>query len=56
MKTKLEEKLKQYNETSKEQMNLVLYEDAMKHVCRITRIIERESGHALLIGVEGSGR
>ncbi|KAG9396803.1 Dynein heavy chain and region D6 of dynein motor [Carpediemonas membranifera] len=49
----LEEGLTSYNDCMPV-MDLVLFEDAMSHVCRISRIIA--SGSALLIGVGGSGK
>mmetsp|Transcript_91601 Transcript_91601/g.126301 ORF Transcript_91601/g.126301 Transcript_91601/m.126301 type:complete len:555 (-) Transcript_91601:1908-3572(-) len=52
---RLHEALNEYNEVNPV-MDLVLFEDAMKHVCRISRIISNDSGHALLVGVGGSGK
>ncbi len=52
---RLNHALNDYNDTNP-MMDLVLFEDAMKHVCRICRIVTSDGGHALVVGVGGSGK
>lgn len=51
----LDSKLTEYTE-SNPMMDLVLFEQAMLHVSRICRIIQNPGGHAMLVGVGGSGK
>lgn len=55
LKKVLTEKLSEYNE-SKAQMDLVLFTNAIMHITRIARILDRSNGHGLLVGVGGSGK
>lgn len=55
LQERLNHALNDYNDTNPN-MDLVLFEDAMKHVCRICRIITSDGGHALVVGVGGSGK
>jgi len=50
-------KLADYNEKfPAKKMDLVIFDDALKHLLRICRIINTPSGNCLLVGVGGSGK
>ncbi|XP_035829687.1 dynein heavy chain 10, axonemal isoform X2 [Aplysia californica] len=54
-KAVFQEILEDYNE-SNTPMNLVLFDDALEHLCRVHRVLRMDRGHALLVGVGGSGK
>uniref|UniRef100_A0A7S1KLH4 Dynein-1, subspecies f n=1 Tax=Percolomonas cosmopolitus TaxID=63605 RepID=A0A7S1KLH4_9EUKA len=56
VKKVVEEQLLLYNDTMERPMNLVMFDAAIEHLCRVHRIIRMDRGHALLVGVGGSGK
>ena len=48
--------LDEYNMSSSNKMNLVLFDDAVDHILKIFRVLKQPRGHIMLIGVGGSGK
>ena len=57
IKKRCNQRLDEFNEKyPAKKMNLVIFDDALFHLLRMTRIINSAAGHALLVGVGGSGK
>ncbi|XP_008850074.1 dynein heavy chain 1, axonemal [Nannospalax galili] len=52
----IKEYMEDYNQINTAKLKLVLFVDAMSHICRISRTLRQALGNALLLGVGGSGR
>jgi len=55
VKSAVADAIDNYNAASKKKINIVLFEDALRMLCKINRIMGSPFGHALLIGLGGSG-
>jgi dynein heavy chain len=56
LRDRVEQKRIEFNNRTKIPIDIVLFNDALKNLCRINRILCMSNGHALLIGEGGSGR
>ena len=57
IRVKLLEYQQQYNESVKSnKLDLVLFDDAIDHICRICRVLNTNKGNMVLVGVGGSGK
>ncbi|KAL0279081.1 UNVERIFIED_CONTAM: hypothetical protein PYX00_000712 [Menopon gallinae] len=56
----LEEKMQfylhEYNMVSRTPMSLVMFKFAMEHISKVSRVLLQDAGHAMLVGIGGSGR
>ncbi|XP_017772772.1 PREDICTED: dynein heavy chain 2, axonemal [Nicrophorus vespilloides] len=53
----LEVQMEEYNASPNVvRMDLVLFKDAIDHICRIVRVVSQQRGNMLLVGIGGSGR
>ncbi|CAI6363283.1 unnamed protein product [Macrosiphum euphorbiae] len=53
---RMEYYLNEYNTMSKSPLSMVMFKFAIEHVSRVSRVLQQDNGHVLLVGIGGSGR
>lgn len=53
---RMEYYLNEYNTVSKSSMSLVMFKFAIEHISRVSRVLQQDNGHLLLVGIGGNGR
>lgn len=56
LNSQLEAQLDEYNFEHQNKMDLVFFDDAVKHIARIVRVLSQPRGNSMLIGVSGCGK
>jgi len=53
---RMEYYLNEYNTMSKSPLSMVIFKFVIEHVSRVSRVLQQDNGHVLLVGIGGSGR
>lgn len=56
LKNVLGDYLQDFNTATGKDMNLILFQDAIEHILRLTRLLRLERGNGLLVGLSGMGK
>lgn len=52
----IESLISSHNMESRQPLELVMFQDAMEHLCRICRVLRQPRGNQLMIGMSGCGK
>jgi len=53
---RMEYYLNEYNTMSKSPLSMVIFKFVIEHISRVSRVLQQDNGHVLLVGIGGSGR